>query len=122
MLAGQALMGGVKGAAEQIADYYLEMAKNIFPIIEIDAGRKVDFIMIRGMSLNPKSKSSQGTNLQGGARSVNNIYGGNQQDGYVGNMMGGSTGGYSGSRGGGGNIGIGGFGSGSRGSYGGFGR
>jgi conjugal transfer pilus assembly protein TraB len=122
MLAGQALMGGVKGAAEQIADYYLEMAKNIFPIIEIDAGRKVDFIMIRGMSLNPKSKSSQETNLQGGARSVNNIYGGNQQDGYVGNMMGGSTGGYSGSRGGGGNIGIGGFGSGSRGSYGGFGR
>jgi conjugal transfer pilus assembly protein TraB len=118
MLAGQAMMGGVKGAAEQIADYYLEMAKNIFPIIEIDAGRKVDFIMIRGMSLTPKSKSGQGTNLQGGTRSINNNYSGNQ-DGYGANrmegMMGGSMGGYGGSRGSGG---LGGFGSGSRGGYG----
>ena len=124
MLAGQAMMGGVKGAAEQIADYYLEMAKNIFPIIEIDAGRKVDFIMIRGMSLNAKSKSSQGTHLQGGTRNMNNIYSGNQQDGYGGNMMDemmtGSIGQYKGSRGG--NMGIGGIGGGSRGNYGGFGR
>jgi len=80
MLAGQAVMGGIRGAAEQIADYYLEMAKNIFPIIEIDAGRKVDFIMIRGMSLNPKSKSNQGSDSQGGARSMNNSYSGNMMN------------------------------------------
>jgi conjugal transfer pilus assembly protein TraB len=71
MIGGQALMGGVKGAAEQIADYYLEMAKNIFPIIEVDAGRKVDFIVIRGTSLNPKSKSSAVTNFQSGQRALN---------------------------------------------------
>lgn len=96
MLAGQAVMGGVKGAAEQIADYYLEMAKNIFPIIEIDAGRKVDFVMVRGMSLNPKSKSGQqGTNLDGGYRNINNINTGNnqnrQQD-MMNSMMGGQGG------------------------------
>jgi conjugal transfer pilus assembly protein TraB len=44
------------------------MAKNIFPIIEIDAGRKVDFVMIRGMSLQPKSKSAPGNNGQTGSR------------------------------------------------------
>lgn len=56
MLAGQAVMGGVKGAAEQIADYYLDMAKNIFPIVEIDAGRAIDFVVIRGVALQSKSK------------------------------------------------------------------
>lgn len=116
MLGGQALMGGVKGAAEQIADYYLEMAKNIFPIIEVDAGRKVDFIMIRGMSLNPKYKSGSGANLQGGGRSLNNIYTGNQ-DGYGQGSMSGFNGG--------GGRGLGGFSGGlggsSRGGYGGLG-
>ncbi|MEC4747581.1 TrbI/VirB10 family protein [Methylomicrobium sp. Wu6] len=122
MLGGQALMGGVKGAAEQIADYYLEMAKNIFPIIEVDAGRKIDFIMIRGMSLNPKSKSGSGTNLQGGARSLNNLYTGNQ-DGYGQGSMSGFGGGMGGMGGGGyGGRGSGGFGGSSRGGgYGGYG-
>ena len=62
MIGGQSVAGGVKGAATVIAEYYLQMARNIFPIIEIDAGRKVDFIMIRGLSLQPKSKSNQGNN------------------------------------------------------------
>ena len=60
MIGGQSVAGGVKGAATVIAEYYLQMARNIFPIIEIDAGRKVDFIMIRGLSLQPKPKSNQG--------------------------------------------------------------
>lgn len=125
MLAGQALTGGIKGAAEQIADYYLEMAKNIFPIIEVDAGRKIDFIMIRGMSLNPKSRSGQGTGGQSGVRNANNAYGGGDQDGYRngygGNMMGdvlnGMMPGYGGGRGG-----SGGYGRGGQGGYGGYGR
>lgn len=106
MLGGQALMGGVKGAAEQIADYYLEMAKNMFPIIEVDAGRKVDFIMVRGMSLTPKSKShqsNQGANLQGGYRDLNNIYSRNQPgsnpDAMAGNIMNSMLTGRSGRRG-----------------------
>ena len=61
MMAAQAAGGAIRGASEQIAEYYLDMAKNIFPVIEIDAGRKVDFVMIRGISLKP----SQGSYAQG---------------------------------------------------------
>lgn len=116
MLAGQALSGGIKGAAEQIADYYLEMAKNIFPIIEVDAGRKIDFIMIRGMSLNPRSKSGQGTGGQSGVRAANNAYGGyrdgyGNSNGYGGNPMGGMLNGM-----------MRGYGGGRQGGYGGYGR
>jgi conjugal transfer pilus assembly protein TraB len=124
MIGGQALMGGVKGAAEQIADYYLEMAKNIFPIIEVDAGRKIDFIMIRGMSLSPRSKSNQqGSGMAGNTRNASSSYGGGNNEMYgnemMGNMMSGmlssggqGVGGYLGSRMGG-NMG---------GSYGGYRR
>lgn len=55
-IGGQALAGGVKGAATQIAQYYLDMAKNIFPIIEIDAGRKVDFVLVRGMEMKTRRR------------------------------------------------------------------
>lgn len=72
------------------------MAKNIFPIIEIDAGRKVDFIMIRGMSLSPKSKSNQGTDSQGGARSMNNNYSGNMMNSIIMNGNGVQRGGMAG--------------------------
>jgi conjugal transfer pilus assembly protein TraB len=66
MLMGQGIGGGIRGAAEQIADYYLEMAKNIFPVIEVDAGRKVDFVVIRGASLRA-SGSGRAAAFGGGA-------------------------------------------------------
>lgn len=43
-------VGGVGSALERIADFYLEMAENIFPVIEIDAMRDVDFIVKKGMT------------------------------------------------------------------------
>ena len=42
---------GVGTAMERIADYYLAMAENIFPVIEIDAMREIDFIVNRGMKV-----------------------------------------------------------------------
>lgn len=42
---------GVGSAMERVADYYLAMAENIFPVIEIDAMRQVDFIVKRGMTV-----------------------------------------------------------------------
>jgi len=50
--------GGVSTAMERIADYYLSMAENIFPIIEIDAMREVDFIVKRGMTVTMTSAES----------------------------------------------------------------
>ncbi|MDT4841040.1 Bacterial conjugation TrbI-like protein [compost metagenome] len=44
-------VGGVGSALERIADFYLEMAENIFPVIEIDAMREVDFIVKKGMTV-----------------------------------------------------------------------
>lgn len=44
-------VGGVGSALERIADFYLEMAESIFPVIEIDAMRDVDFIVNRGMTV-----------------------------------------------------------------------
>jgi len=90
LIAGQAFTGGVKGAAEQIADYYLEFAKNIFPVVEVDAGRKIDFVMIRGVSLSPKSTQ----NNQQSENYAGNTSGGfnNQQDGYPGNGFGAAVG------------------------------
>lgn len=43
-----AAMKGTGKAMERIADYYLNMADQIFPILEIDAGREIDLILNTG--------------------------------------------------------------------------
>ena len=48
---GNAGLGGANRALERVAEYYLEMADEMFPIIEIDAGRKVTVVMVRGAKL-----------------------------------------------------------------------
>ena len=58
MIAGQGIAGGVRGASQQIAMYYMDMARNIFPVVEIDAGRKIDFVLIRGAGLDKKGTGS----------------------------------------------------------------
>lgn len=68
----QGVLGGVNSALTSIANYYLEMAKNMFPVIEIDAGRKVDFVAIRGARLSVQS----GTKAIAGARNNRNGAGG----------------------------------------------
>lgn len=42
---------GASNAMEKIADYYLEMAEGIFPVIEITSGRQIDIIITRGTEL-----------------------------------------------------------------------
>lgn len=44
-------LSGVGNAVGKIADYYLEMGRSIFPIIEIDAGQEVDFIVTGAQKL-----------------------------------------------------------------------
>lgn len=53
----QGAMGGVSTGMTRIADYYIEMAKSIFPIIEVDSGRKIDFIVLKGAKLAIQSSS-----------------------------------------------------------------
>ena len=47
-------LGGTSKAAEILSQHYVDMAKNIYPIIEIDAGRLVDIVVTNGMELNIK--------------------------------------------------------------------
>lgn len=58
VLTGDAFRGAaVKGAGralERIADFYLDMAENMYPVIEVDAGRRVDFIVQKGVPLDGK--------------------------------------------------------------------
>lgn len=49
---------GAGSALERLSKYYIDMAKDIFPVIEIDAGRAVDFVLITGKSLKLQSRKS----------------------------------------------------------------
>lgn len=42
---------GASNALDRIAQFYVDMAEGIFPVIEIDAGRQVELIMTRGARL-----------------------------------------------------------------------
>jgi conjugal transfer pilus assembly protein TraB len=42
---------GAGSALQRLSNYYIDMAKNIFPVIEIDAGRAIDFVLIQGKKL-----------------------------------------------------------------------
>lgn len=52
----QGAFAGARSTANQIKDYYMKTADSIFPIIEIDAGRSMDFIVHRGASITPKAQ------------------------------------------------------------------
>ncbi|EYU15107.1 TraB/VirB10 family protein [Photorhabdus aegyptia] len=62
-----AAIAGVGGALDRLADFYMQMAGDLFPVIEIDPGRSVDFIVQKGVTLNftriaPKSINSTENN------------------------------------------------------------
>lgn len=45
------LGNGMKDAMDRIADYYLRLADKIFPVLEVDAGRKVDIVITQSASI-----------------------------------------------------------------------
>ncbi|WP_396334166.1 TraB/VirB10 family protein [Burkholderia anthina] len=42
---------GVGNALDRVANFYLDIAKEIVPVVEIDAGRQADIILVHGVSL-----------------------------------------------------------------------
>lgn len=50
-----ATYGGVSGAADRLADYYIKRADELVPVIEISAGREVTFVVQEGKSLDLRS-------------------------------------------------------------------
>ena len=59
-----AAITGTGKALDRLAQYYLDMAENIFPVIEVDAGRAIEVILNRGTSL----QLAQANRRRGGRR------------------------------------------------------
>jgi conjugal transfer pilus assembly protein TraB len=56
-------LSGTGSALERLSKYYMDMAKDIFPVIEIDAGRAVDFVLVTGKSLKLQTRKSTAAGL-----------------------------------------------------------
>jgi conjugal transfer pilus assembly protein TraB len=59
-------LGGVGGALNRLSNYYLQMANKVFPIIEIDAGREVEVLVLKGQELKIAEKKKG--SLSGGRK------------------------------------------------------
>lgn len=42
---------GIEDATDRIVDYYLRLADKIFPVLELDSGRRVDIVLSQGVSI-----------------------------------------------------------------------
>jgi conjugal transfer pilus assembly protein TraB len=46
-----AAVSGAGGALDRLANFFMDMAEEMFPVIEIDAGRSIEFVLNRGATL-----------------------------------------------------------------------
>jgi len=46
-----AALGGVGSALDKVAEHYLKMAEKLFPVIEVDAGRHIEIMVLKGQEL-----------------------------------------------------------------------
>jgi conjugal transfer pilus assembly protein TraB len=46
-----ALGTGAGGAFDRLAQYYIKLADKMFPVIEVDAGRRVDIVLLKGFQI-----------------------------------------------------------------------
>ena len=58
-LAQGAAAKGASNALDRIAQFYIQMAEGIFPVIEIDAGRQVEIIVTKGSSLRVRGSKAE---------------------------------------------------------------
>lgn len=65
------MAGGVGRALDNLANYYIRLAEQTFPVVEVDADRKVDVVITKGSTL-PAS---------GGQVELQDIDGGENEDG-----------------------------------------
>jgi conjugal transfer pilus assembly protein TraB len=52
------LSTGVGRAMDRLAQYYISLAENTFPVIEVDAGRSVDVVLTQGAVIDVPSDST----------------------------------------------------------------
>lgn len=67
------LAGGISSSTNMIARFYLDMAKETFPVVETQAGQVVTVIVTRGMSLPLKGSTSLERYVESPNRPSNNV-------------------------------------------------
>lgn len=50
---------GVGRALDRLAQYYIKLAENTFPVIEVDAGREIDVVITKGVRIDVPMTASQ---------------------------------------------------------------
>lgn len=48
---GNGVAGGLNKSSQMLSQFYIKMAEQMFPVIEIDAGRKVTVILMKGLEI-----------------------------------------------------------------------
>jgi conjugal transfer pilus assembly protein TraB len=61
---------GVGRALDRLAQYYIKLAENAFPVIEIDAGREIDVVITRGVKVDPPMTAGLSTDRPARTRSA----------------------------------------------------
>ena len=59
LIAGSALGGGVNEAGRALSKFYLDYAKEMFPVIEVNAGTRVTWILQESVELNQIKRANQ---------------------------------------------------------------
>ena len=50
---------GVGRALDRLAQYYIKLAENTFPVIEVDAGREIDVVITQGVRIDQPQPTRQ---------------------------------------------------------------
>lgn len=58
-LAAAAIEGGATSALDRVTDYFLQQADAMHPVVEVDAGRDVTFVVLEGSELTPRSAEEE---------------------------------------------------------------
>lgn len=57
------LGSGVGRALDRLAQYYIKLAEQTFPVVEIDAGREIDVVITKGVRIDGPAPSRRTTNV-----------------------------------------------------------
>ncbi|MEM3793363.1 MAG: TraB/VirB10 family protein [Candidatus Bathyarchaeia archaeon] len=52
-------LAGTSNALSRVAEYYLKLAEQMYPVIEIEAGRQVEIVIVKGGRLSPQEEKSK---------------------------------------------------------------
>lgn len=55
-VAGSGLSAGLNKSGTALSNFYIKLAEQMFPVVELDAGRKMTIILIKGVSLKMEKK------------------------------------------------------------------